>query len=102
MGAGRSSAEAGGPSRLACVDWPVCEFFMGLLRGPRCSHALMTHGAVSVYLSAWPSAQSCTTTAIPSFIAILEYHHSDDFRMWLNHFMMMHLLVQAVQNRLSL
>lgn len=63
LGAGSSSAEAGGPSRLPCVDWLVCEFFRGLLRGPHCSHACMTHGAVSVFLSVWPSAQSCTTAS---------------------------------------
>ncbi len=54
---------AGGPSRLACVDWLVCEFFRGLLRGPHCSHACMTHGAVSVCLLVWPSAQFCTTAS---------------------------------------
>lgn len=26
MVAGRSCAGAGGPSRLTCVDWPVCDF----------------------------------------------------------------------------
>lgn len=34
-----------------CVDWLVCEFFRGLLRGPHRSHACVTHGAVSVCLS---------------------------------------------------
>lgn len=73
--AGRSSAEAGGPSRLACVDWLVCEFFRGLLRGPHCSHALMTHGAVSVY---FPVLYTTTAsvflfkrTTIPSFSTVV-------------------------------
>lgn len=81
--AGRSCAEAGGPSRLTCVDWPVCEFSGGCWGG----HAVviplwLMAQCLSVCLSPWPSAQSCTTTAIPPFNVILQDHHSDDFHMW--------------------
>lgn len=48
-GAGSSCGEAGRPFSLAFVDQLLCEFCRGLLRGPRCSHAYMTHSVLSVY-----------------------------------------------------
>lgn len=86
-----------GVALLRQVDhpgWPVLtgwyvSFFRGLLRGPHCSHACMTHGAVSVCLSVslakcsvlyncfmvLPSKEQHFTLsgyATPLFIAILQ------------------------------